>query len=397
MSKTTTTFAVVAALALGVSACGGSDEPVDATDAAEVTEAPAGGTNEASATVEDADADSGTQQPGEGVTVTMARGDWSSGYFQAALYRALLQELGYEVSDPADLELAPSTFYIALAQGDADFWVNSWYPGHASWLTNELPDGSTVGDHVSAIGEEMVAGGLQGFLITASFADEFGVTSLDQLNDDPKIRAEFDKYDAKPGDGIAQIFGCQESYNCDDIIESQIAFSGWDKIEQTVAGYDAMVAQAVAQANKGEPMVIYTWTPSSYVTQLRPGDNVYWLAMDSILDDSNPLGIEGGENFAQHPGQAGIPPEQCPAAADAGTCQLGWITADIQVTANNEFLDANPAAKALFEQVKLSVIDVSEQTVAQDNGATPEELAQQWITDHRDLVDTWLEAARDAA
>jgi glycine betaine/proline transport system substrate-binding protein len=391
----------VVALGLIVAACGGDDDDSAAEPAAE----PADDMEEPAA--EPADdmeepaaepADGGDMaMPGEGVSVTQARADWASGYFQAALYHDLLTELGYDVSDPAELELGPSNFYTALAQGDADFWANSWYPGHASWLANELPDGSTVGDHVTAVGEELMAGGLQGYLITKSFADEYGVTHLDQINDDPEILAAFDEFDSTPGDGIAQIYGCQESYTCDDIIESQIAFSGWDNIEQTIAGYDAMFASAVAQVDRDEPMVIYTWTPSAYVTQLIPGANVYWLAVDEVIDDSNPLGVEGGESHTQLPGTASIPPEQCPAAADSDTCQMGWIAADIRVTASNEFLDANPAAKALFEAVVLDVIEVSEITVEQNDGATPEELAATWIEENPDKVDEWLSAARAAA
>ena len=38
--------------------------------------------------------------PGDGVEVTMGRANWSTGYFQAELYRQLLTELGYNVSDP---------------------------------------------------------------------------------------------------------------------------------------------------------------------------------------------------------------------------------------------------------------------------------------------------------
>ena len=71
----------------------------------------------------------------------MARANWSTGYFQAEVYRALLVELGHNVSVPSELELGPNQFYTALAEGDADFWVNSWYPGHISWHQNELTDG----------------------------------------------------------------------------------------------------------------------------------------------------------------------------------------------------------------------------------------------------------------
>jgi glycine betaine/proline transport system substrate-binding protein len=390
---------VAAALAFGLmaAACGSDDSDSSSTEAPADSEAPA----DTDAPAEtDAPADAGDASgalPGEGESITMGRADWSTGYFQAALYQDLLQELGYDVSDPAELEIGPSNFYTALAQGDADFWANSWYPGHRSWLENELPDGSIVGDHAEIVGEEMMSGGLQGFLITKAFADEYGVTTLDQINDDPEILAAFDAADPTPGNGVADIYGCQESWTCDDITTSIIAFSEWENIEQVIAGYDAMMAEAVIKADAGEAMVIYTWTPSAYITNLIPGDNVVWLAVDEVLDDSNPLDVEGGEAYSQLPGQAGLPPEQCPAAAESDTCQLGWIAADIQVTGNSEWLAANPVAAALLEVVQLSVIDVSLQNVAQDGGETPEDLAAAWLAENRAQADEWIATALAAA
>ena len=160
-----------------------------------------------------------------------------------------------------------------------------------------------------------------------------------------------------------------------------------------------MFAEAVVKANAGEPMVIYTWTPSAYITQLRPGDNVYWLAAEDVIDDSNPNGIEGGEGHDQRPGTANIGPESCPAAADAGTCQLAWVTTDIQVTANTEWLNANPYAAELFCAVQLSVIDVSLANAEQGDASTEDfiaGLASTWIADNRDTVDGWLHGARNA-
>ena len=338
--------------------------------------------------------------PGEGFSVLMARANWSSGYFQSHLYKQLLEELGYSVSEPSELELDPSLAYWGMAQGEFDFWVNSWYPAHVSWWARELPDGSTVGDHLSIVGNEMIAGGLQGFLITKSFADEHGVTHLDQLNDDPAILAAFDANDQSPGNGVADIYGCPESWGCDEIIDSQIAFSGWTNIAQVKAGYDAMFAEATVKANAGEPMVIYTWTPSAYITELRPGDNVVWLAVEEVIDDSNPTGLAGGERHDQRPGIANIGPEACPAAANADTCQLGWVAYNIQVTANTEWLNANPYAAELLCHVTLSFLDVSQANADQSNAgsyATEDFIAGQaadWIADNRALVDGWLEAAR---
>ena len=332
--------------------------------------------------------------PGSGVRLTMAQANWATGYFQAALYRALLQELGYEVSDPADLELGPSLAYLAMAEGDADFWVNSWYPGHNSWLANELPDGSHVGDHLSKVGAAMPAGGLQGYLITKSFAEKHGIVTLDDLNGNAEAIAEYDAQDTEPGNGVAEIYGCPESWICDDIIQSQILFSGWWKnIRQVTEGYDSMFAEATRKVSRGVPTVVYTWTPSSYIAQLRPGDNVVWLGVEDVLDDSNPLGRPGGENWDQRPGAAAIGAVACPDAARRGICQLGFVAADILVTARNDLLDNHPAAAKLLEVVELNVVDVSLQVVAQEGGASPVDLAEQWIANNREKVDGWIAAA----
>jgi len=370
--------ATLVTLGLFVASCGGDDAAEPAA------EAPAEEVDEVNMT------------PGEGVSVTMAKADWATEDPNAYVAHLLLAELGYDVSDPKDLELGPSNAYIAMAQGDADFWINSWYPGHNSWLANELPDGSLIGDHVSPLGEMMMAGGLQGYLITKSFAEEYGITSLDNFNSNADAIAAYDAGDPDPGNGIADIYGCSESWTCDDIIQSQIAFSGWENIKQTIAGYDAMFAEAVTKADAGEPAIVYTWTPSAYITQLRPGDNVVWLEVDNVIDDSNPLGVEGGEGHDQLPGTASIGEDQCP-GSEGGVCQLGWVAADIQVSANNDWLAANPAAAALLELFKMSVIDVSLMNVEMAEGTAVLDLAQGWIADNRAQVDEWLDAARAAA
>ena len=63
--------------------------------------------------------------------------------------------------------------------------------------------------------------------------------------------------------------------------------------------------------------------------------------------------------------------------------------------------EANPAAAELLSVAKLPVVDVSLYNVEIDGGMDTEaeiaQLAGKWITDNRDLVDSWLAAARAAA
>ncbi len=381
---------VLTTFALLVAACGGGSTTTTqvAVAAAPTTTAPPAATTTAMMQ---------ETLPGEGVSVVMARASWPTGYFQAEVVRRLMQMLGYEVSDPAELELGPALAYLAMAQGDADFWANSWYPLHNSWLKAEMPDGSQVGDHVERVGGLMAASALQGYLITKPFAEEYGIRTLDDLNNNPAAIAAYDADDPDPGNGIADIYGCPESWTCDDAIESQIVFSGWENIRQVVAGYDAMIAEAIDKANEGKPMIAYTWSPSSYITLLRPGDNVYWLGVEEVIDDSNPLGREGGEAWDQRPGTAQIDAELCPDAETRGTCQLGWVIADILVTARNDFLAENPAAAKLLDIVELNIVDVSLQIVEQYNGADIGVLATRWIANNQEQVDAWIAEALAAA
>ncbi len=331
--------------------------------------------------------------PGTGVNLTMGRANWASGYIQAEIVKQVLETAGYSVSSPADIELGPSNAYSTMAEGTFDLWANSWYPGHFSWYENELTDGSLVADHVEPMDGLFQDSGVQGFLITKSWADEAGIVTMDQINRDPALYGALDA----DGDGKGEILGCPEDWTCDDIIENQIAFGNgtepWDNLVETKAGYDAMFADFVNKVRSGEPAIIYTWTPASYVVEMVPGVDVYWLSVEAVLDDSNPLGLEGGASHQQEQDFTGLGPDQCTQSAD-WPCQLGWSAADIQVSARTAMLDANPFLRRLFPNIRPSILDISILQVDQTNGDGSEahvvELATGWMTANADLVASWI-------
>jgi ABC-type proline/glycine betaine transport system substrate-binding protein len=110
------------------------------------------------------------------------------------------------------------------------------------------------------------------------------------------------------------------------------------------------------------------------------------------LDDSNPLGTSGGESHTQGEGFTGLGADTC-----TQPCQLGWEAADIQVSARTEMLDANLFLRALFPQIRPSILDISILQVEQTNGDGSEghvvELATQWMADNADEVAGWIAAA----
>ena len=198
--------------------------------------------------------------------------------------------------------------------------------------------------------------------------------------------AIYDGGDTTPDDGVLQLLGCPEGWGCHITINAWIENAGWTAVDQLKVGsYDVLIAEAVSRDSAGVPYIVYSWAPSSYVADLRPGDNAVWL---STSDPSiSPSQVEGAASLGEG---------QC----SADPCNLGWDAADIRVTANNDFLAANPAAAKLFELVEISPVDVALQNVAYSLGEDTEQdidrHAADWLSVNRDTVNRWLTAARNA-
>ena len=313
-----------------------------------------------------------------GGPVTPARANWDSGYFQAAIYSELLRELGYEVADESAAEMGPDLFYPSLAAGDYDYWVNGWFPNHDGDLETGVVEGGTVGDHASAVGFEVEAGALQGFVIDKPTADEHGIETLAQLIENEELRALFDLN----GDGTADLIGCDRSWGCAEVIDETIDLNGWENsLTQVQDDYALLFEDVVDRIEAGRPSLYYTWAPNYTVAVLEPGTDVVWLGL-------------GAETL---PGQDGVT-ELGAGECVADPCQTGFTPADIRVVANNDFLDANPAVAHLFELVVIPPTDIYEQNLAMHQGAdTQAEIvaaARAWIDDHQATVDEWLEEAR---
>ncbi len=383
-------IAVFAVLAMIVAACGGETGDDTTTTAAAgddtATTADDGATTTTSDDGEMTTTTSGEMaMPGEGVDVTMGRATWNTGYMQSHIFKQLLEELGYNVSEPADIELGAAQFYPALAQGEMDFWANGWFPLHTPILDTELPDGSVVSDNVTQVGLQVEAGALQGYLMDKATVDAEGITSMADL-EDPDIAAIFDT----DGNGLADLIGCDDGWGCNAQITAHIEGGegveplGWgENVEQVVGQYSALMADVQSRVQQGEPVLYYTWTPNWTVDVLPPGDTVMWVESPEQSDVEGQTTVEGLEGCTNDP------------------CQMGWTPNDIQVVANNEFLDANPAAQALFEAVEIPLGDIAAQNAEMNEAASYAEAdiaedASEWIEANRDLVDQWLETARSA-
>jgi len=315
--------------------------------------------------------------PGKGVTVKPARATWNTGYFQEALVRAGLEELGYNVKKPKELQ--NPLFYQSLALGDVDYWANGWFPVHEGQLPKNFYDkGEKVGYVVKS-------GGLQGYLVSKKDAEKFNIKSLDDFKR-PEVKEAFDAN----GDGKADLTACPAGWGCEQTIAHHLdVYNLREDINPIKASYSASMADALARYNSGKPVFFYTWAPNWTIFKFKPGEDVVWINVPEIMP------TEAQKDMVDRLTASDI------AGAVSNPIKLGFVVADIQIVANKKFLAENPAAKEFFKQFTLPLDDINAQNTLMEQGEKSqkdiERHAQEWIKKNQETWNTWLEDARNAA
>jgi len=302
--------------------------------------------------------------PGKGVTVRPVEGTNIEEKFQHRIVYRALEELGYEVADPQEVEY--QTMHLAIGAGDGDFSAVHWNPLHQAFY-----DESGGGDSLLRVGS-LIEGALQGYLVDKA-SHQSGVTNLGDLKD-PAIAKRFDTN----GDGKADLAGCVPGWGCERVIEHQLTEYGLrDTVTHNQGAYAAIIADTLARHQQGEPIVYYTWTPYWVSGVLVPGDNVEWLEVpySSLPDNRTDNTMFQGKN-------------------------LGFAVNSLQVVANANFLARNPSAKRLFELMKIDINDVSGQNNkirdGEDSDRDINRHVSEWIDANRAQFDAWVEDARAA-
>ena len=318
-----------------------------------------------------------SDKPGEGVTVKPGRATWNTGFFQEAIVRQGLEELGYEVEKPKDL--ANPIFYQSLYLGDLDYWTNGWFPTH----NNQLP--KNFYDRADTYGYVVKAGGLQGYLVSKRDVEKYDIKSLDDFKR-PEVKKAFDQ----DGDGKADLVACPPGWGCEKIIAHHMKVYDLDQdINLIKASYSASMAQALANYQSGKPVFFYTWAPNWTIYKLKPGEDVMWINVPEIKPD------EAQEDSVDRMTVSGVK------GAVSDPLKAGFVVSDIRIVANKKFANNNPAAKKFFELFHLSLDDVNAQNAKMQNGEDSqrdiERQATEWIKAHQDQWNDWLKQAREAA
>lgn len=312
-------------------------------------------------------------RPGEGVSITMARPTWDTGWFHTEIYRQMLEELGYSTTEPMTLD--NPAFYQAVGYGDVTMWVDGWFPNHNAYRP-------AFGEGAELVGTVASGGAMEGYLVDKVTAERLNITSVEDFKRD-EVKEAFDRN----GDGKADLVACPPGWGCEAVLEHHMdAYELRDHVNPIKAGYAAAMADAIAAHENDEPIFFYTWTPNWTVHELVPGKDVVWIEVPEVdlpellKDLTDAATIEGVEGCVNDP------------------CRLGIPGSDIVSVVNSKFLNDNPAARALLETAEVPLADMSAQNALMNGGDTDVQAhAAAWIADNRELVDGWLATARQAA
>ncbi len=316
-------------------------------------------------------------KPGKGVTLKPARATWNTGFFQEALVRRALEELGYEVKMPKDLQNPIA--YKSIALGDVDYWTNGWFPMHNAQLPKNFEEDAGMYGYVAK------AGGLGGYLVSKRDVEKFGITSLDDFKR-PEVKKAFDMN----GDGKADLTACPPGWGCEKVIAHHLdAYDLRDHINPVKASYEAGMASALGNYKSGGPVFFYTWTPNWTTGILKPGEDVMWINVPEIIPSDAQKGFEDRMTVS---GVAG---------AVSDPLKMGFVANDIRIVANKEFAKSNPVVKRFFEVFALPLGDINAQNKRMNEGEKSEQDIEkhvdEWIAANTDTWNGWLEEARKAA
>ena len=315
--------------------------------------------------------------PGKGKTLRPARATWNTGFFQEAIVREAMKELGYKVKKAKDL--ANPIFYKSVTLGDLDYWCNGWFPMHNSQLPKDFDQ------KAQTIGYVAKAGGLQGYLVSKKEVEKYNIKSLDDFKR-PEVKKAFDKNH----DGKADLTACPPGWGCEKVIGHHLkVYNLENDINPVKASYEAGMASAIGAYKAGEPIFFYTWTPNWTVFKLKPGEDVMWINVPKILP------TEAQSVAVNMMTQSGI------TGAITDPVKLGFVVSDIRIVANKKFLAENPAAKKFFELFTLSLADINAQNTRMNDGEKSqkdiEKHAKEWISKNKAQWDDWIAQAKKAA
>ncbi|MEL7039297.1 MAG: glycine betaine/L-proline ABC transporter substrate-binding protein ProX [Cyanobacteria bacterium J06592_8] len=309
------------------------------------------------------------EMPGTGVKVRSSSDTTTEGLFMTEIVNIGLEKLGYETE--AIKQLSIPLAHTAVSNGDLELYGPHWQK-----LQTQFFEKSGGDQKLERVGL-LVKNVLQGYKIDQKTAEQYNISTIDQLKD-PEIAKLFDS----DGDGKANLTGCNAGWGCELVIEHQLdAYELRDTVEHDQGEYDTLLANTVVRYQQGKPILYYAYVPHWSASVFKPDQDTIWLEVP----------------FTSLPKAQGNVTEK---ETSFEGKNRGFAIDNIRILTNKNFLEANPAAQRLFELMSISIEDVNAQQKLVQNGENrPEDIrrhAEEWVQKNQQKFDSWVETAKQA-
>ncbi|SCZ36746.1 glycine betaine ABC transporter substrate-binding protein [Afifella marina] len=290
--------------------------------------------------------------------ITIGVPSWPSAKAGAAVLKNLAErEFG------ANVTLTPGTnpvIFAAMASGKGDMDVHPevWLP-NIQGIVDEYKDNVVLGDTMFE--------GEQGDCVTKATAEKLGLSSITDLAD-PEIAKQFDSN----GDGKGEFWVGATGWASANTEKVKMRGYGLADLYEPETIDEALAYARIGEKDKkGEPYVFYCYTPHHIFAQ-------YDLVM---LDE--PAHDDAKWNMIQ--------PDEDPQWYEKSSVSTAWKPAEIHLAYSKSLEERAPELITLFENYKPTSDMVADWTYQiAVKGRDEDELAQEWIADHPDVVDKWL-------
>lgn len=282
--------------------------------------------------------------------------NWSSQIVGAHIVGKILGEAGYEVEYiPADSQVV----YTSMCEGDIDLVHEVWEGAFGVAFQAVVDQGCVIdaATHEATTREEWwypayvaeLCPGLPDWQALNECAALFATPETDPSGRFLAGPVDWLKHDQERVDGLGMNFR---------VVNAGSAAALWAELESA--------------SNRGEPIVLFNWTPN-FIEALYEGAFIEFPDYEDACRDDPSWGVN---------------PDL---AYDCGNPKDGYLKIGVW----EGFPDSWPGAYAILQQVNFTNLDVAVMAKLADiDGMEPEAAADQWLADNEDRWRPWLEAAQ---
>ncbi|MCY3768046.1 MAG: amino acid-binding protein [Gammaproteobacteria bacterium] len=252
--------------------------------------------------------------------------------------------------------------FEAMDGGSMHVHPEVWLPNQANLYQTYVEEKGTVSMNPNGVAA------FQGMCVTKATAERTGISAISDLTD-PDMAVNFDE----DGDGMGEVW---------------IGASGWastnvEKVRAKSYGYDVTMnllemdetlamAEVDAAVAKNENIVFFCYTPN------------HVFALHDLVILEEPAYDESKWTMIQ--------PTDDPDWLEKSSTPVAWDLAYLHIHYASSLKDSHPEVASMLGSVKLDTDLVSAMTYAivVDKVDTAE-YAKQWVSDHADLVNSWLQ------